>query len=75
MSTNKNPNNPANIQYRGKYYTIEDNSDDEESIQTNEWIKQQIEYAMKIGDWVTVDNRISNGLRWGWIKETVEGEM
>lgn len=70
----KNPNNPAYIKYKGKSYTIEDNSDDEESIQTNEWLKQQIEYAMEMGDWVTVDNRIINGLKWGWIKETVVGD-
>ena len=70
----KNPNNPASIQYRGKYYTIEDSTDDEESIQTNEWIKQQIEYAMERGDWITVGNRINNGLKWGWIKETVVGD-
>ena len=37
--------------------------------QTNKWQREQIEYAIARQDWVTVDNRITNGLRFMWLYE------
>lgn len=39
------------------------------SIQTNEWLKKQFEYSLSINDFNTIENRIINGLKWGWLKE------
>ena len=40
--------------------------------QDNKFHKQQIEFAIEQQDWVTVENRITNGLRFMWLFELDE---
>jgi len=47
-----------------------------EIIVTDEWdcneqrmnqIKSDFEYCESIGDWTTINNRMTNGIKWGWL--------
>ena len=51
--------------HRGSLYEITYTG---EGIQDAEWFKQQLLAAEKMGDWVTVNNKITGGLAWGHIK-------
>jgi hypothetical protein len=60
--------------YRGKTYLIDVPRRDlcEAPHQNNAWYKRQIEFAIEQQDWVTVDNRITNGIRFMWMFELDE---
>ena len=62
------------IKYRGKQYLIDIPMRDliEAPHQDNKWQRQQIEFAIKQQDWVTVENRITSGLRFMWLHELDE---
>jgi hypothetical protein len=62
------------IGYRGKKYEIDVPRRDicEAPHQNNAWYKRQIEFAIEQQDWVTVDNRITNGIRFMWLFELDE---
>jgi len=38
-------------------------------IQNQQWFLRQLEAAAEQGDWVTVQNKINNGLMWGGVVE------
>ena len=56
----------STITLRNKTYKV---LPQKSTIQTAEWHVEQINYAIEIGDWNTVQNRINNGLTNGWIVE------
>ena len=68
-------NNPANknniIGYRGIRYEIDVPARDlrDAPHQDNQWHLEQLSYCMRTHDYVTLENRISNGLKFGWIWE------
>ena len=47
--------------YKGKKYEIVD--------ERNEFILSDFKYCESIGDWRTIQNRITNGKMFGWLKE------
>jgi hypothetical protein len=50
------------FEWRGKRYLIRD--EDRGDI-----ILSDFQYCVSIGDWDTITNRITNGLKWGWLEE------
>jgi hypothetical protein len=71
MDTQLNKIDTERIVYKGKQYIIDIPMRDlvEAPHQTNKWQRQQMEHAIARQDWVTVDNRIINGLRFMWLWE------
>ena len=51
----------ARYTYKGKKYEIVD--------ERNEFILSDFKYCESIGDWVTIQHRITNGKMFGWLKE------
>jgi hypothetical protein len=74
MNTQTNIRATERIGYRGKTYLIDIPMRDlvETPHQDNKWQREQIEYAIERQDWVTVENRINNGLRFMWLFELDE---
>lgn len=52
--------------FKGTKYEITYN---ESEIQNQQWFLRQLEAAEEQGDWVTVQNKINNGLMWGGVVE------
>ena len=52
--------------YRGKEYKIQSNDGRDEIILND------FEWCVRNKDWDTIGNRITNGLKWGWLKEIEE---
>ena len=71
MNTQLDKVDTERIVYKGKTYLIDVPRRDlcEAPHQDNKFHKQQIEFAIKQQDWVTVENRINNGLRFMWLWE------
>ena len=42
-----------------------------EGIQDEWWFLDQLKEAERQGDWVTVNNKITGGLAWGYVKRKV----
>jgi hypothetical protein len=63
--------------YRGKRYEIlsEQTNRHGDTLRAEQLIRDFL-YCESIGDWDTITNRISNGMKWGWIREiqNKEGE-
>jgi len=74
MNTQTNKIDTERIVYKGKTYLIDIPRRDlvEAPHQNNKWQREQIEFAIKRQDWVTVENRITNGLRFMWLWELDE---
>ncbi len=74
MDTQLNKIDTERIVYKGKTYIIDIPMRDlvEAPHQNNKWQREQIEFAIKRQDWVTVENRITNGLRFMWLWELDE---
>ena len=74
MNTQTTKTDTERIGYKGKQYIIDIPRRDlvEAPHQDNKWQKQQFEFAIKQQDWVTVENRITNGLRFMWLYELDE---
>ena len=71
MNTQTNTRETERIMYKGKTYLIDVPMRDLIGAphQNNKWQLEQIEHAIKQQDWVTVENRINNGLRFMWMFE------
>lgn len=71
MNTQTNLRETERIVYKGKTYLIDVPRRDlcEAPHQDNKFHKRQFEHAIKQQDWVTVENRITNGLRFMWLWE------
>ena len=52
--------------FKGTKYEITYNKSE---IQNQQWFLRQLEAAAEQGDWVTVQNKINNGLMWGGVVE------
>ena len=48
--------------YKGTKYTVIGESDDD-----TERLIQDFKYCESIHDYNTIDNRITNGIKWGWM--------
>ena len=62
------------FEFRGVTYELLDDSRDERP----NWKEQVIidfHHCIQTKDWVTIKNRITNGLMWGWLKEIEEDEQ
>ncbi len=59
------------FKFKGKEYQIvpEESGVQTEPIRPAEDILRDFEYCMKVRDYQTIKNRITNGLHWGWMKE------
>jgi len=57
--------------YKGKSYEIMCNDEGEWSEQRKEQILNDFKHCEKIGEWITINNRMTNGIKWGWLKEVV----
>ena len=57
--------------FKGKEYQIvpEESKVLTEPVRPAESLLRDFEYCKEVGDYQTIKNRITNGLRWGWIKE------
>ena len=56
--------------YKGITYEIID-----EEPQRSEQLLRDFLWCEKKGDWLTIRNRITNGLLWGWLKEIKKDEQ
>jgi hypothetical protein len=74
MDTQTNKRAIETIGYKGKKYEIDVPIRDlcEAPHQDNKWRKEQLEFAIQQRDWVTVENRITNGIRFMWLWELDE---
>lgn len=54
--------------YRGKKYKIVKNKFKDDPLRPNQLIID-FKHCEKVGDYLTIKNRITNGLIWGWLKE------
>ena len=55
--------------YRGKKYQILSEVTDVNDVGRAEQLLIDFQWCERIGDWDTIGNRITNGLKWGWLKE------
>ena len=61
--------------YRGKRYEIlREECDSPSQPNRAEGLLRDFKHCQSIGDWNTINNRITNGLMWGWLKEIKEDE-
>ena len=60
------------FQYKGLWYEILSEVADVDDEGRAEQILRDFEYCESKGDWMTIKNRIKNGLMWGWLKEVEE---
>lgn len=60
------------FQYKGIWYEILSEVTDVGDEGRAEQILRDFEYCESKGDWMTIKNRIKNGLMWEWLKETNE---
>jgi len=61
----KNPK----FQYKGIWYEILPHITDEEDKGRANQLLIDFLHCKKAGDWITIKNRITNGLMWGWLKK------
>jgi len=57
--------------FKGKPYEIIVTDEGEYNEQRMEQILSDFLYCEKIGDWTTINNRMTNGKKWGWLKEII----
>jgi len=58
------------FQYKGKTYQIDENYWDSQMLNTSaEFQYEQLIYCIQIQDWITLENRITNMLKWGGLIE------
>jgi hypothetical protein len=56
--------------YKGKVYQLDPKFMDEEMLSTSlDFQYDQFMYLIKVQDWVTLENRITNQLKWGGLIE------
>lgn len=55
--------------YKNKTYQIEITDEGRFNQQREEQILNDFKLCEAKGDWLTINNRVTNGLKWGWIKE------
>ena len=61
--------------YRGKRYQILSSVTNRDGdTNRDEQILSDFIYCEEKRDWDTITQRISNGLKWGWIKEIEKGD-
>ena len=66
--------NPIYI-YKGiQYEIIREETDKDDEGRATQLLRDFLHCESK-GDWVTIKNRIGNGLMWGWLKEIKEDEQ
>ena len=60
------------FQYKGKTYQIDENYWDSQMLNTSaEFQYEQLIYCIQIQDWITLENRITNMLKWGGLIEII----
>jgi len=57
--------------YKGKSYEIIITDEEEYNEQRMKQILNDFLHCEKIGDWITINNRMTNGKKWGWLKEVI----
>lgn len=58
------------ITYRKQKYELDPEYwDEEQPNTTREFQLSQLKYCVKVGDFITLENRINNMLKWGGIKK------
>ena len=58
------------ITYRKQKYELDPEYwDEEQPNSTREFQLSQLNYCVKVGDFITLENRINNMLKWGGIKK------
>ena len=55
--------------YRGKKYQILSEVTDVNDVGRAEQLLRDFHYCVEVKDWDTIGNRITNGLKWGWLRE------
>ncbi len=53
------------FKFKGKTYEITSN----DNYRSNEDLLRDFEYCLEVRDYQTINNRITNGLKWGWMEE------
>jgi len=56
-----------NYNFEGKKYEITITDEGDRNEQREEQIVIDFKYLESKGDWLTIKNRITNGLLWGWM--------
>ena len=54
--------------YKGITYEVLYDDTLEDSIQSPSWMREQLDFAVSVGDFTTVNNRIIGGLSDGWLR-------
>ena len=54
--------------YKSKSYEILCDDEGEFSEQRQQIVLRDFKHCEKIGDWNTINNRMTNGIKWGWLK-------
>jgi len=57
--------------YQGQSYEILCDDEGEFNEQRQQMILNDFLHCEKTGDWNTIKNRMTNGIKWGWLKEVV----
>ena len=55
--------------YKNKTYQILITDEWDRCKQREKQILRDFKYSEKINDWGTIKNRITNGVKWGWLTE------
>jgi hypothetical protein len=55
--------------YKGKGYEILSQITDKDDKGRANQLLRDFLHCESVGDWVTIKNRIKNGLMWGWLQE------
>tara|TARA_Y100000389_G_C17439438_1_gene507653 strand:+ start:443 stop:646 length:204 start_codon:yes stop_codon:yes gene_type:complete len=55
--------------YKNKIYQILITDEWDRCKQREKQILRDFKYCEKINDWGTIKNRITNGVKWGWLTE------
>ena len=60
--------------YKNKQYQITIQDEGDFSRQREEQILSDFKFCEKNSDYLTINNRMTNGLKWGWLKEINNGD-
>jgi hypothetical protein len=62
------------FEFKGQTYQLLNDTRDERP-NWKEQVLRDFHHCIKKRDWITIKNRITNGLMWGWLKEVKEDEQ
>lgn len=61
--------NEHTFKFRGKIYALTDKWEETSVNESKDFQLKQFEYLISVGDWVTMENRVINQIKFGYLKQ------